>query len=151
MIYNFFRRGVGLFRLLFVIDDMFRLITLSILLPVFINWLGFHRIFVLIAFAVGLVLDIYDFAKEVGPGMTLSVDDFNIFYLYQNGKGIKDFLFAVHDLLQMAAMTILISLFFTWIGIEPPYLLLGVALGVIIDVHDFTTEFGGGRVSVEEE
>ncbi|NTV23043.1 MAG: hypothetical protein HGA85_01545 [Nanoarchaeota archaeon] len=151
MIYLFFRRGVGIFRLLFTIDDFFRMMTLTILLPVFANWLGFPNVLVLLALVIGLAMDVYDFAKEIGPGMTISPNDFNLFYIIRNKKGISTFIFAIHDLIQIAAMTLLIPLFLNWIGIRQPYLAFGVILGIIIDVHDFTTEFGGGKVTVDND
>lgn len=151
MIYSFFRRGVGLFRLLFSIDDFFRLVTLTILLTVFAHKLGFPQVLILIALAIGLAMDIYDFAKEAGPGKTLSLKDFNPVNIIREKNGIRAFVFAIHDLIQIAAMTILIPLFLGWLHIGQPFLSFGVILGIIIDIHDFITEFGSGKVTVEEE
>ena len=140
-----------MFRLLFSIDDFFRLITLTILLPVFARWLGLPTFLILFALAVGLAMDIYDFIKEAGPGMTLCLDDFNPVNIFREKNGLSAFIFAIHDLIQIAAMAILIPLFLNWIRLGQPFLSLGVLLGIIIDIHDFTTEFGSGKVTVEDE
>lgn len=151
MIYHFFQRGVGLFRLLFSIDDFFRLITLTILLPVFASWLGLPKWIVILAFAIGVLMDMYDFLKEVGPGMTLSINDFNPINIIRRKNGLVKFIFAIHDVIQIAAMTILIPLFLNWIGIRPPLLTIGVVLGIVIDAHDFMAEFSSGKVTVEDD
>lgn len=150
MIYHFFSRGIGLFRVLFIIDDFFRMITLTILLPVLANWLGFPNLIVLLALVIGLSMDIYDYAKEIGPGMTLSFDDFNLISIIREKRKISAFIFAIHDLIQFTAMTILIPLLLNWLGMSKTFLWIGVLLGIIIDVHDFMTEFGSGKVTIED-
>jgi hypothetical protein len=150
MIYQFFSRGIGLFRVLFIIDDFFRLITLTILLPVLAHWIGLPYLLVLLALVIGLSMDIYDYTKEIGPGMTISLDDFNLIRIIREKKSINTFIFAIHDLIQFTAMTILIPLLLNWLGMSRTFLWIGVLLGIVIDVHDFMTEFGSGKVTIED-
>ena len=60
------RRGSGLFKILFIIDDFFRLFTMTILIPIFLSWLGFGNLLVTIGVILGLVIDIHDFISEFG-------------------------------------------------------------------------------------
>ena len=79
--------------------------------------IGLGKIPILIALIIGLSMDIYDFFTELGPGVIISKKSFDIKYLLRKGKGFSKLIFAVHDLIQIAAMTILIPLFLSWLGL----------------------------------
>lgn len=61
MIVALFKRGRGLFKFLFVIDDFFRLFTMTFLFPIFFSWLKLGKIGVILGVILGLVIDIHDF------------------------------------------------------------------------------------------
>lgn len=63
-----FRRGSGLFKLLFVIDDFFRVFTMTILIPIFFTWLNLPQLLVTLGVILGLVIDIHDFISQYGIG-----------------------------------------------------------------------------------
>ena len=62
------KRGKGLFKFLFVIDDFIRLFTMTILIPIFFSKLGFGTLLVNAGLILGLVIDIHDF---MGSGLHL--------------------------------------------------------------------------------
>ncbi len=65
---HIFRRGSGFFKLLFVIDDFFRVFTMTLLIPIFFRWLNFSNTLVTAGVILGLVIDIHDFISEYGVG-----------------------------------------------------------------------------------
>ena len=66
MIGHLFRRGHGIFKILFVVDDFFRLFTMTLLIPLFFNWIGFGDILITLGLFLGLVIDVHDFMSEAG-------------------------------------------------------------------------------------
>lgn len=68
MIHHIFRRGHGILKLLFVIDDFFRIFTMTILIPIFFNWLKLGQIIISLGLLLGLVIDMHDFIAEMGIG-----------------------------------------------------------------------------------
>jgi hypothetical protein len=66
MIFHLFRRGRGVFKILFVVDDFFRLFTMTILIPLFFNWIGFGQFLVTFGLILGLVIDVHDFMSQAG-------------------------------------------------------------------------------------
>jgi hypothetical protein len=48
-------------------------------------------------------------------------------------------------------MTILIPILLSWIGLGKSFIVFGVILGIVIDAHDFITEFSNGKVSAEDD
>ena len=75
MISHIFRRGRGVFKLLFVIDDFIRLFTMTILIPIFFSWLGFGSTLRIAGTILGLVIDVHDFITEFGKAK----EDLNVF------------------------------------------------------------------------
>jgi len=47
-------------------------------------------------------------------------------------------------------MTLLIPIFFSWLGFGNTLITLGVILGLIIDIHDFITDFARGADTLHE-
>lgn len=76
LIFILFRRGTGFFKFLFVIDDFFRLFTMTILIPIFFRWLHFGDTLVTLGVILGIVIDIHDFISEYGIA---KIEDGNIF------------------------------------------------------------------------
>ena len=66
MFMQLFKRGRGIFKFLFVIDDFFRLFTMTILIPIFFTWLGFGKIIVNLGIILGIVIDVHDFMADAG-------------------------------------------------------------------------------------
>ncbi|MBT3464455.1 hypothetical protein HN789_06670 [archaeon] len=66
MVVALFKRGKGLFKFLFVVDDFFRLFTMTFLFPVFFTWIGLGKIFISLGVILGLVIDIHDFITSPG-------------------------------------------------------------------------------------
>ena len=64
MIAQIFRRGRGIFKILFIIDDFFRYFTMTILIPIFFSWLGFGQFLMSLGAILGLVIDIHDYMSE---------------------------------------------------------------------------------------
>jgi hypothetical protein len=71
MFKHIFRRGRGIFKFLFVIDDFFRLFTMTILIPVLFNFLNFGSLLVSLGAALGIIIDVHDFLEQAG---VVSVD-----------------------------------------------------------------------------
>ncbi|MFH0876078.1 MAG: hypothetical protein V1859_09140 [archaeon] len=69
-----FRRGVGLFKFLFVIDDTLRIFTMTLLFPILFSWLGFGRIPVIAGTILGLIIDVHDLMEDYGIGKTETID-----------------------------------------------------------------------------
>ncbi|MBN2421831.1 hypothetical protein JXB41_01275 [Candidatus Woesearchaeota archaeon] len=133
-----------------MIDDFFRLVIFTILIPVLLNAFGFGRTAIFVGLGIGALMDVYDFITEFGPGQIISKKDLNIAYIFRKRHGVLRFAFALHDLMEICAATVLISILLTWLKISYPFLVFGFALGVAIDVHDFITEFSGGRLQIKE-
>ena len=49
-----------------VIDDFFRKFTMTIFIPIFLNWLGLGNIIVNLGLILGLVIDVHDFMTDAG-------------------------------------------------------------------------------------
>jgi len=47
-------------------------------------------------------------------------------------------------------MTILIPIFFTWLGFGKIIVNLGIILGIVIDVHDFMADAGFAKLSEKD-
>jgi hypothetical protein len=58
------RRGTGLFKALFVIDDFIRVFTMTILFIILSSWLRFPTIIMFLLAMLGLVIDIQDFIED---------------------------------------------------------------------------------------
>ena len=56
-----FKRGKGIFKALFVIDDLFRIFTMTILFPILFSWLGLGNTGIILGVILGLIIDIQDF------------------------------------------------------------------------------------------
>ena len=65
-------------------------------------------------------------------------------FLFRRGTCITKFLFFIDDFFRLFAMTFLIPIFFAWFGFGNTLRTLGVILGLIIDIHDFISDFGKG-------
>jgi hypothetical protein len=59
-----FRRGTGLFKFLFVIDDFIRVFTMTFLFMILFTWLRAHYIVVTAFALLGLVIDLHDFISD---------------------------------------------------------------------------------------
>ena len=66
MFMQLFKRGRGIFKFLFVIDDFFRLFTMTILIPIFFSWLGFGIFIINLGIVLGIVIDVHDFMSGAG-------------------------------------------------------------------------------------
>ena len=66
MFKHLFRRGSSIFKLLFIIDDFFRVFTMTILIPLLISWLKLGPVFIVLGTLLGLAIDIHDFIEEMG-------------------------------------------------------------------------------------
>ena len=71
-------------------------------------------------------------------------------HVFRRGKGLFKILFAIDDFIRLFTMTILLPIFFTWLNLGPTGRVIGVILGMIIDVHDFITEFGQGKTPLQQ-
>jgi hypothetical protein len=58
------RRGHGLFKALFVIDDFIRVFTMTILFIIMSSWLRFPTVIMFLLAMLGLVIDIQDFIED---------------------------------------------------------------------------------------
>jgi len=72
------------------------------------------------------------------------------FHLFRRGRGIFKFLFIIDDFFRIFTMTILIPIFFRWLKFGEPLLTMGVILGIIIDLHDFISEYGIAKIDEEK-
>lgn len=61
MLVALFKRGKGLFKALFVIDDFLRIFTMTLLIPLGFSLLGLGKTFIVLGVLLGLVIDIHDF------------------------------------------------------------------------------------------
>ncbi|MBN1503036.1 hypothetical protein JW930_05820 [Candidatus Woesearchaeota archaeon] len=66
IITHLLKRGRGILKILFFIDDFFRLFTMTILIPLFFSWLKFGSTLVTLGVILGLVIDVHDFVSEAG-------------------------------------------------------------------------------------
>ena len=66
MFKHLFRRGRGIFKFLFAIDDFFRIFTMTIIIPIFFNWLNFSVMFIVLGAVLGLIIDVHDFISQMG-------------------------------------------------------------------------------------
>ncbi len=64
LIQHLIRRGKGIFKILFFIDDFIRVFTITILLIIFFTWLRFPHFIVVLGALLGLVIDIQDFIED---------------------------------------------------------------------------------------
>ncbi len=70
---HLFRRGRGIFKFLFFIDDFIRLFTMTILTPMFFSWLGFQGYIITLATVLGIVIDLHDIISDYGIGKTETI------------------------------------------------------------------------------
>ena len=66
MLIRLFSRGRGIFKFLFVIDDFFRLFTMTILIPIFFHWVGFGKFIINLGVILGIIIDVHDFMSDAG-------------------------------------------------------------------------------------
>lgn len=59
------RRGKGVFKILFIIDDFFRLFTMTILFSVLFNWLNVNTYILVLAVILGVIIDVHDFLSDM--------------------------------------------------------------------------------------
>ena len=64
MAYHIVRRGHGIFKILFVIDDFIRVFTMTILFIILCNWLNLSVWIMLPAAFLGLAIDVHDFISD---------------------------------------------------------------------------------------
>jgi hypothetical protein len=58
------RRGKGIFKILFFIDDFIRVFTMTILFIILCTWLNLPRFLLFLGGMLGLVIDIQDFIED---------------------------------------------------------------------------------------
>jgi hypothetical protein len=58
------RRGSGIFKILFFIDDFIRVFTMAILFIILLTWLKFPQFLIILGGLLGLVIDIQDFIED---------------------------------------------------------------------------------------
>jgi hypothetical protein len=68
MISRIFRRGRGIFKILFVIDDFIRLFTMTLIIPYIFSLITSNQILIVLGVVLGLVIDVHDFISEFGEG-----------------------------------------------------------------------------------
>jgi len=66
MLKHIFHRGKGIFKFLFVIDDFFRLFTMTILIPVLFKFFNFGDLLISLGAILGIIIDIHDFLEQAG-------------------------------------------------------------------------------------
>ena len=66
MAYHIIRRGRGIFKILFVIDDFIRLFAMTLLIPMFFSWLGGGPFLRILGVILGAIIDIQDFIADAG-------------------------------------------------------------------------------------
>lgn len=66
MAYHIIRRGRGIFKILFVIDDFIRLFAMTLLIPIFFTALGGGPFIRTLGVILGAIIDIQDFVADAG-------------------------------------------------------------------------------------
>ena len=68
MLYHLVRRGRGILKLLFIIDDFFRVFTMTMLFPFVFYVLKFGNVLIVLGAILGFIIDAHDFISEFGIG-----------------------------------------------------------------------------------
>ncbi len=68
-----FRRGTGIFKLLFAVDDFIRLFTMTLLFFLGLKLLGAGSTIVLLGVALGIVIDVHDIFDDLKSGKPLDL------------------------------------------------------------------------------
>ena len=142
-----FRRGHGLFKFLFVIDDFIRVFAIAILLPILMNWLGLSKVFLIIGFIIGIIIDMQDFVTEFGPGKTISKNDL---WVIREKYGWFKILFVIDDFFRAFVMTILFSVMLSYYNIGGIFFFIILLLGLAIDIHDLYETFTQGKLTIDK-
>jgi hypothetical protein len=143
---HLFRRGRGLFKFLFVIDDFIRVFAIVILLPMLISWLGLGKFYLIIGIILGIIIDIHDFVTEFGPGKTVTKNDLSVI---REKYGLFKVLFVIDDFFRAFVMTLLTSAFVSYYNIGGIFFIILILLGLAIDIHDLFETFSQGKLRVE--
>ena len=61
---HIFRRGRGIFKILFVIDDFIRVFTMTFLFIILLTWLNLPTFIIFLGSMLGLVIDMHDFISD---------------------------------------------------------------------------------------
>lgn len=142
-----FRRGQGLFKFLFVIDDFIRVFAIAILLPMLMSWLGLSKAFQIAGFILGIIIDMQDFVTEFGPGKIISKKDL---WVIREKYGLFKILFVIDDFFRAFVMTILISVLLSYFNIGGVFFFLLILLGMAIDIHDLYETFSQGKLIIDK-
>ena len=62
--FHIVRRGSGIFKLLFVVDDFIRVFTMTILFIILFTWLHLHQVIIFMGAMLGLAIDMHDFISD---------------------------------------------------------------------------------------
>lgn len=65
--------------------------------------------------------------------------------IFRRGTGIVKFVFAVDDLIRLFAMTLILFLALTILGLSKPAIMAGAIIGLIIDVQDIIDDIQSGK------
>ncbi|MBD3204066.1 hypothetical protein GF327_07245 [Candidatus Woesearchaeota archaeon] len=68
MISHIFRRGHGVFKILFVIDDFIRLFTMTIIIPYVFSLISSSKLLIYSGILLGMIIDVHDFVTEFSEG-----------------------------------------------------------------------------------
>ena len=63
-----FRRGRGIFKILFVIDDFIRVFTMTLIVPYFFSLISNNSLLIVSGVLLGIVIDVQDFITEFCEG-----------------------------------------------------------------------------------
>lgn len=64
--FTLFKRGKGVFKILFFVDNFIRLFAMTLLIPIFFRWLNWGNFLVSLGFILGAIIDIEDFVSSMG-------------------------------------------------------------------------------------
>jgi hypothetical protein len=67
------RRGHGIFKWLFVIDDFIRLFTMTMFFPLVFSFIGLKGGFITFGVILGLIIDAHDLLTDFGVGRTETI------------------------------------------------------------------------------
>lgn len=68
-----FRRGIGIFKLLFAIDDLIRLFTMTIVFVLGLTLLDAPRWLMMAGTCLGLLIDVHDIFDDIKEGKPLDL------------------------------------------------------------------------------
>ena len=69
-----FRRGTGIFKLLFAIDDFIRLFTMTIILFLSMKLLGVTGLLFTMGLILGFIIDLHDVFDNLRKGKPLGIE-----------------------------------------------------------------------------